>query len=511
MSNHKLGRILIVDDEEELMKALVEGLAAHAESIIGKTTVKDALEVLEKEPIDLLLTDLMLPGIDGITLLRQVLQNDPQIVGIIMTGQGSISSAVEAMKLGAFDYILKPFRLQFVLPILQRAMDVRKLKRENIKLKRYVEQLTYESNRFKMIGDSPAMQKVIHLIEKVAGTDATILIRGQSGTGKELVARAIHHNSLRRNKPIVTINCAALQDSLIESELFGYEKGAFTGAVTSKPGLFEVAEGGTLFIDEIAEMPPAMQAKLLRVLENGSFRRLGSIQERYADVRILAATNRPLEEDQKNGRFREDLFYRLNVITITLPPLNQRIMDIPTLIEHFLNHRQIGINRCQIEQRALQKLLYYSWPGNIRELANVIERAQILAENNLITLDDLPENILDESRPNSHMNPESEKSVTQKDSVTISTSLESMEKQHVIRILDQFKGNKVHAARALGISRRAIYRLIDKYHLDAYRKRESEESEEDSTSEGISASAGQDDSNSEKISPVDQHLADDDS
>jgi DNA-binding NtrC family response regulator len=325
MAKTTLGRVLVVDDEAELMSALCETLADQGYETVGETDPKAGLKALSEKEFDLLLSDLMMPGgMDGIQLLRQALALDPNLVGIIMTGQGTIQTAVEAMKVGAFDYILKPFDLQFLLPVLARAMDVRRLRVENVRLRQYLQQLTFESPRYLLVGSSPAMRQVIQLIQKVAPSDATVLVCGASGTGKELVARALHHNSLRRDKPLVTINCAAIQETLLESELFGHEKGAFTGAAQDKPGLIEVADGGTLFIDEVAEMAPAMQAKLLRVLEDGRYRRVGGTQERHADVRVIAATNKPLEEERKAGRFREDLYYRLNVVTIPLPPLRER-------------------------------------------------------------------------------------------------------------------------------------------------------------------------------------------
>ena len=453
MAELKRGRLLIVDDEIELKTALCETLADKGYETFGAGNGAEGLKALAMRDFDLLLCDFMMPGIDGIQLLRQALAIDPNLVGIIMTGQGTIPSAIEAMKSGAFDYVLKPFNLQTMLPILARAMDVRRLRTENVRLRQYVERLSYDSPRHQMIGSGPAMQRVVQLIKKVAPTDATVLIRGPSGTGKELVARALHKNSSRRDRPLVTINCAALQESLLESELFGHERGAFTGAQQAKPGLFEVAEGGTLFIDEVAEMAPALQAKLLRVLEDGHYRRVGGTKECHADVRVIAATNKPLEEEQKAGRFREDLFYRLNVVGIDLPPFRERREDIPALVEHFLTTRQLGKVRCTVDADAMRALLNHGWPGNIRELANVLERAQILAEDNLITLDDLPD-AMQVVRPSAE--------VSNADPLNLS----EIERRTVRAALEQAEGNKLHAAKALGISRRTLYRLIEKHRLE---------------------------------------------
>ena len=451
MAEAKRGRLLIVDDEVELKNALCETLADEGYATVGAANGEDALKAFAREEFDLLLSDLMMPGMDGVQLLRKAIDIDPNLVGIIMTGQGTIASAVEAMKVGAFDYVLKPFDLHTMLPILARALEVRRLRTENVRLRQYVERLTFESPRYQIIGSGPAMQRVVQLIEKVAPTDATVLIRGQSGTGKELVARAIYRNSPRRDRPMVTINCAALQETLLESELFGHEKGAFTGALQSKPGLIEVAEEGTLFIDEVAEMSPSLQAKLLRVLEDGHYRRVGSTKESNANVRIVAATNKPLEEEQKAGRFREDLFYRLNVISIDLPPLRDRREDIAALVEHFLTTRQLGAKRWSVARDALRALHDYDWPGNIRELANVIERAQILAENNLITLDDLPDALHLPASVAADVGP---------------LNLSELERRTTRDAIAQAHGNKVSAAKSLGISRRALYRLIEKYGLE---------------------------------------------
>ena len=440
--------LLIVDDDEQMRSTLARRFARQGMTVAEANSGEAGLAKAEHGRFDVALFDLHLPGIDGIELLERVKQLQPDIEVIMLTAHGSIDTAIQAMKRGAYDYVTKPFHLPELEIHLQKALEKSQLVRRSRQL---VEQIRYDSPRYRLVGSSPGLKKVLQLIEKVAPTDTTVLIRGASGSGKELVARAIHANSPRRDHPLIAVNCATLQETLLESELFGHEKGSFTGATQAKPGLFEMSEGGTLLIDEIAEMSPGLQAKFLRVLEDGHFRRVGGTQELQANVRVIAATNKPLEQEIKTGRFRDDLYYRLNVFAISLPPLRDRREDIPELVEHFLSTRQVGPARARIEPDALEALKRHDWPGNVRELANVLERAQILAENHVITLDDLPDLVA---------------SGGPAPAVVASTdprNLHDLEKRHVLEVLRQSGNNKVQAAKALGISRRALYRLLDHY------------------------------------------------
>ncbi|HYT93294.1 MAG TPA: sigma-54 dependent transcriptional regulator [Gemmataceae bacterium] len=443
-------RLLVVDDDELLRQTLAKRFERQGLTVTTAASGAEAVARAEAGRHDIALLDLHLPDMNGMEVLGRLKEIQPELEALMLTAHGSIETAIEAMKRGAYHYLTKPVNPPELDIQIQKAYEkVQLFRREQ----QWRKQLDYESERYRLVGSSPQLRRVVQLIEKVAPTDATVLVRGASGTGKELVARALHNNSPRRERPLVTINCAALQETLLESELFGHEKGAFTGAVASKQGLIEVAEGGTLFIDEIAEMGQGLQAKLLRVLEDGHYRRVGSTIEAHADVRIVASTNKNLEEEQKAGKFREDLYYRLNVVTIKLALLRERAEDIPELVAHFLKTRQIGPQPFHLQPEALEALRRHDWPGNVRELANVLERAQILAEGNVITLDDLPENIAESgtaapARREEHPH-----------------SLREVERRHVLHVLRAEKGNKVHAAKVLGISRRALYRLLRKYHI----------------------------------------------
>ncbi len=441
-------RLLIADDDEEFRSSLVRRFQRRGYDVEQVADGASTLHLLKQREFDVLVLDLVMPSMSGLEALKQIKDDRHDCEVIVLTGQGTIQTAVQAMKLGAFDFLTKPFPLAELEVVVNRAYEHRQLRKENFQLKQI---LRRSAPQVRMIGQSPLMKEVFRLIEKAGPTDKAILIQGESGTGKELVAQALHRASLRRDRPLVVVNCAALPETLLESELFGHEKGAFTGAVSAKPGLFEVADGGTLFIDEIGELPGALQAKLLRALEDGSIRRIGSLKERRVNIRLLAATNRNLAQEVEQGRFREDLYYRINVMSLVLPPLRDRKEDIPLLVDHFLGPQW------QIEPAAMEAIMRYSWPGNVRQLINAIDRAKILADDQLIRLRDLPPEVVASG-------PVPVASAAAAPAAG-SLQLAEVQKNHVLQVLQREGWNKARAARALGISRRSLYRLLEKYDI----------------------------------------------
>ena len=444
MSSPVMLDLLVVDDEPEFRELLIRRFTQVGWRVQGAETGEDALDLLSRREFDVAVLDMKLPGMTGLDLLAKIKAGPTDCEVVMLTGQATVETAVAAMKSGAYDYVVKPFPLQELETLIEKANERRKLAKENRQLKAVIAR---ERAPASMIGTSPAMQEVFRLIERAGPSDKAILIQGESGTGKELVARALHQASRRADKPIVVINCAALPESLLESELFGHEKGSFTGAINAKQGLFEVADGGTLFIDEIGEMPGSLQAKMLRVLEDGSMRRIGSIKERRVDVRILAATNRNMSREVAEGRFREDLYYRINVMSLELPPLRKRLSDVPLLVRQFLG------TGWEIEPEAKLALEQYSWPGNVRQLINAIERGKILGDDGIIRRNDLPREV---TQPGSAPAISGE---------LLSDDLAALQRSKVVSVLRRVHGNKSHAAKMLGIERRKLYRLVDKYQI----------------------------------------------
>jgi len=453
MSEGKAISLLLVEDEDEFRETCAEWMTRKGHDVAQAANGHDALHQCSKKLFDVIVLDMNMPGLSGLEVLDRLNSDQVEAEVIMLTGQATVETAVQAMKLGANDYLCKPFPLPELEERCRIAFQHGQLRKENEQLKEVVRRTRPKGP--KMIGGSPQMERVFRLIERAGPSDKAILIQGESGTGKELVAKAIQASSQRADKPFVTINCAALPEQLVESELFGHEKGSFTGATGTKTGLFEVADGGTLFIDEIGEMPLALQPKLLRVLEDGSMRRVGSHKERRVDVRIVAATNRDLSFEIEEGNFREDLYYRINVLTIELSPLKDRDGDVERLIDHFLGNDWV------VEEEAREVLLSYDWPGNIRQLINVLERAQILADDGEIVIDDLPREIVDAQ----------DSGVTTSVSATnaaadpSSVRLEDLERAHVVRLLSESQGNKAQAARALGIHRRKLYRMLERFNI----------------------------------------------
>lgn len=442
----KKPRIMIVDDEPSVRSSLREWFLEDGFEVETAEDGLDALKKMDSGPFDLMIVDLKMPRMDGITLQRRLQEVDPGGTVIILTAFAAVDTAVESLKLGAFDYVTKPVDPDDLSHTVRRALEQKRLTEENVRLREKVSELSSSSP---IIGGSPAMGHVMDLVGSVAETEASVVIRGESGTGKELIARAIHAGSPRRFFPIVAVNCGAIPETLLESELFGHEKGAFTGAHYRRKGKIELANGGTLFLDEIGEIPAKMQVDLLRVLESHRFTRLGGTQEIESDFRLVCATNRDLEALVREEAFREDLYYRINVFSIDLPPLRDRLEDIPLLTEHFVDKyaRSMGKLPKEMTDEAVELLRSYDWPGNVRELENAIERAMVVGKTNRIRPEDLPLRVEQESvRPRDR-------------------SLESLECAHIERVLREESGNVSRAARVLGIDRGTLYNKIKKYGI----------------------------------------------
>ena len=436
--------ILIVDDEESVRDSLCNWFIEDGYSVECAENAKKALQMLEEKDFDIILADIKMPGMDGMEMHRRIKTLNRESIVIIMTAFASVDTAVQALKDGAFDYITKPFDPDDLSHLIRNAAAQISLKSENEALKRRVTTL---ENVDDLIGRSEAIRKVLEQVENVAQSNSSVIITGESGTGKELVARAIHANSPRRYFPLISVHCGALTESLLESELFGHEKGAFTGATFNRKGRFEMADGGTIFLDEIATISPKMQIELLRVLETKSFVRVGGNKEITSDFRVICATNRDLKTMVKSGTFREDLFYRLNVVNIAIPPLRERVDDIPMLVNHFIRKYCTSMSRdlITIEPAALKQLEKFEFPGNVRELENMIERAIVIGNGKEIRLKDLP------------LGREVRDSTVE--------SLEELEKKHIEQILDKYGWNVSRSARALNVDRVTLYNKIRRYNL----------------------------------------------
>ena len=447
--------ILIVDDERNTCEALAVILRREGHTATIATSAEVALTRLQDQGVDLVISDVKMPGTDGLSLLHHVKVQQPGLPVVMMSGHSDVTAAVEAMKQGAFDYLVKPFGKEDLLRTVQKALAMRAVLVENLALKRQVQ------NRFaagQVIGSSRAWRQACAMVEQVAPSRATVLLTGESGTGKELIAGLLHRLSPRAEQPFISLNAAALPDTLLEAELFGYEKGAFTGALQRKPGRFELADSGTLFLDEIGEMPPGVQTKILRVLQEGTFERLGGTRTLRVDVRIIAATNKALEQEVAAQRFRADLYYRINVIAIHLPPLRERRDDIPLLVAHFLrkyaqqNSRELPTLRPQV----LQRFQAYDWPGNVRELENAIERAVVLASGSTISIAELPPQLQDKKPvlvPSDHF------------VLPGHATLAQIEREAIVQALQRHAGNRQAAARSLDIGVATLYRKLKEYHL----------------------------------------------
>jgi DNA-binding NtrC family response regulator len=456
-------RIVVVDDELDLAVSCQRMLTAKGYETRVASSGEEAMQLVRDEEPHLVVTDLKMPGMSGMDLLQQLKENLPDVQVVMMTAFSTVEDAVEAMRLGAHDFLPKPFTPEHLGVVVEKALVERVLRQENRSLR---EQLSKHYSFDNIIGRSPAMSRIFASVRRIADSNINVLISGASGTGKELIARSIHANGRRASRPFVALNCGALPEHLVESEIFGYERGAFTGAARPKPGLLEAAHGGTFFMDEVCELPASLQVKFLRVLQDGAFRRLGSTQERVVDIRLICATNQVLEARIEAGSFREDLYYRINTFPIAMPPLKERRDDIPLLASHFLDkYRQAnGIELTGIQPDAMALLCGHEWKGNVRELEHVIERAMVLANSDQVTVADLPQSIqavtaCEATTPRQYM------SLPFKDAKA--RLVEDFERRYIVEVLGKYQGNISRAATHSGIDRRSLHRLLAKYEIDA--------------------------------------------
>jgi DNA-binding NtrC family response regulator len=457
-------RVLVIDDDPRNRNLLAKILKEDGFDVWTAEDGESAVELMGGENFEIILTDLVMPGMDGLGLLEYVRSHGVRSLVIVVTGFGTVKTAVEAMRAGAYDYITKPFSVDEIRLVVEKALEHFRLSNENFYLKR---QLKTKYKFDNIIGDSEAIQKVIRMIEMVADTDSTILVQGESGTGKEVIAKAIHFNSPRADNPLVTVNCGALPENLMESELFGYERGAFTGATSAKPGRFELAEGGTIFLDEVGEMAPLLQVKLLRVLQEHTFERLGGTKTHKLNVRVIAATNQNIEKGVEDGKFREDLYYRLNVIPIMLPALRERQEDIPLLIEHFLEVFKKARNKDLkgVEQDVMECLSRYQWPGNVRELENLLDRMVVLDRDGVIAMDDVPDKIRDQ-KPSLSKTVRARKENSNSKSYSFESAVTEFEKKLILDALEKTGWVKNKAAKLLNMKRTTLVEKMKKIQLE---------------------------------------------
>lgn len=435
-------RVLIADDEPRLRQVLATELSGEGISVSEADSGEKALDLLDAEDIDVLLLDINMPGMSGIEVLKKIKSLDMFTEVIVLTADSTASTAVGAMKLGAYDYLTKPFRLEDLHPLIEKAYEKKRLQRENLLLKTGIKR---ESENMRIIAGSPIMRDLLEMVDKVAPTDLTLLITGESGVGKELIARRLHLMSGRSEGPFIAINCGAIPENMMESELFGYERSAFTGAQSRKLGLIEIAHGGTLFLDEIGEMPLQLQTKLLRAIENGRFFRLGGTKETAVDIRVISATNKDLKDLIERGLFRQDLYYRITQLIIPVPPLRQRKEDIDLLIEHIIKANP-AFRRKRFGDDAMKVLKAYPWPGNVRELHNIVQRTLLLSTGDLIQPGDLPQDLLPAA-------------------AAVGERLDEVEKNHIMRVLGRTGGHRARAAEMLGIDPKTLYRKLREYGI----------------------------------------------